>query len=144
MSESKWVWQCGCVIPSKAGAGRPIVKDVLKNLAKNGWDKHDIFGIHLALEEAIGNAIRHGNQLDGEKQVKVGCWISTDLFRAEVTDEGKGFDADGLPDPTNEEWLSTPHGRGVMLMRSFMTKVDFNETGNCVILEKRAGDCPDK
>jgi serine/threonine-protein kinase RsbW len=41
-----------------------------------------------------------------------------------------------LPDPTLEENLEKPSGRGVLLMREFMTKVEYNDRGNCVTLEK--------
>ncbi len=54
-----------------------------------------------------------------------------------IEDEGHGFDLESLPDPTLEENLEKPSGRGILLMREFMTKVEYNERGNCVILEKR-------
>jgi len=57
-----------------------------------------------------------------------------------IRDEGAGFDPSGLPDPTDPEYLDRPTGRGLLLMRSFMDNVTFNETGNEVTLVKRKKD----
>jgi serine/threonine-protein kinase RsbW len=54
-----------------------------------------------------------------------------------VEDEGDGFDPAQVPDCTLEERLDVPSGRGVMLMRSFMTRIEYNAKGNAVVLEKR-------
>ena len=53
-----------------------------------------------------------------------------------IRDEGPGFDVSALPDPTNPEFLSRPHGRGVMLMKTFFDYVQFNQTGNQVTMTK--------
>ena len=139
MSENGWVWRNDYIIPSEPGAGRSIVDDVLAQLQQNQWGDHDIFGIHLAVEEALANAIKHGNRLDVSKRVEVNCRISPQLFRIEITDEGPGFNLADVPDPTEPEQLEAPSGRGIMLMRSFMSRVQFNDRGNQVILEKEAG-----
>jgi len=60
-----------------------------------------------------------------------------------MRDEGPGFDLSTLPDPTLEENLDKPSGRGILLMREFMTKVEYVEDGSCVILEKRRGTATD-
>jgi serine/threonine-protein kinase RsbW len=64
------------------------------------------------------------------------CTISPDLFRIDITDEGDGFDPALVPDCTQEDRLTVPSGRGVMLMRSFMTRIEYNAKGNRVVLEK--------
>jgi serine/threonine-protein kinase RsbW len=69
--------------------------------------------------------------------VTVTCWLSQDLFRIEIEDQGEGFDPDAVPDPTSPERLEEPTGRGIMLMRTFMSKVAYNSKGNGVVLEKR-------
>ncbi|NLX99064.1 MAG: ATP-binding protein [Rhodopirellula sp.] len=136
MSNDGWVWQHEYCIPSKAGAGQCVVEDVLAQLQQHQWDDKDVFGIHLAVEEALVNAIKHGNKLDMSKQVTVNCSMSPALFRIAITDEGEGFDLDQVPDPTDEDNLDAPSGRGIMLMRSFMSRVLFNDRGNHVVLEK--------
>lgn len=136
MSHKRWTWQCQQVLPSETGAGQHIVQEVLQKLQQNHWIEHDIFGVHLALEEALMNAIKHGNQFDASKRVEVSCQMAPDLLRIEIVDEGEGFDPSKVPDPTDPENLETPSGRGLMLMRNFMTRVEFNEVGNHVVMEK--------
>ncbi len=124
------------MIPSETGAGAPLLQQVLDQLEKQHWVQHDIFGVHLAVEEALVNAIRHGNRLDASKQVRVACRMTPDLVRIEITDEGEGFDPSAVPDPTDPANIEAPSGRGLMLMRSFMSRVEYNDVGNEVVMEK--------
>ena len=144
MSEDRWVWQCERVIPSETGAGAPLLQEVLGQLEKNDWIQHDIFSVHLAMEEALVNAIRHGNRLDADKHVHVACRVSPELIRIEITDEGEGFDPSSVPDPTDPANIEAPSGRGLMLMRSFMSRVEYNDVGNRVVMEKERGKTDDQ
>jgi len=137
MSEDHWTWQCERVIPSEMGAGRQILEELLQQLKARRWVPHDVFGVHVAVHEALVNAIMHGNRLSPEKRVTFRCRLSPELLRVEIADEGEGFDPHRLPDPTDPDRLETPTGRGVMLMRAFMSRVDFCPRGNCVVMEKR-------
>ena len=130
-------WHRAIRLPSERGASRLVTEDLLEQLGAHGWDPSDIFSIHLAAEEAIVNAIVHGNKLDPHKQVLVECLVSREIVRVEITDEGAGFDPALLPDCTAEERLEVPNGRGVMLMRTFMTRIEYNDKGNRVLMEKR-------
>ena len=130
-------WQRATVLPSERGSSRLVTDDLLEQLGIFGWSQEDIFAIHLAAEEALVNAAMHGNRFDPAKQVHVECQVSNDLVRLVVTDEGEGFDSANVPDCTLAERLESPNGRGVMLMRSFMTRVEYNPKGNRVILEKK-------
>ena len=132
-------WRREIDLPTARGASRLVMDDLLEQLGLHGWEPSDIFGIHLAVEEAIVNAIVHGNKLDPAKTVHVSCSVSPDLARIEITDAGAGFDPASVPDCTREERLEVPSGRGVMLMRSFMTRIEYNARGNSVLLEKRRG-----
>ena len=125
------------VIPSQTGAGKAILEEVLERLECCGWIQHDIFGVHLAMEEALVNAIKHGNRHDATKQVRVVCKISPERVFIEIADEGSGFNPDAVADPTDLENLEVPSGRGIMLMRSFMSRVQYNDRGNCVVMEKQ-------
>ena len=136
MSEPQWVWQCDHVIPSRPEASREIQDAILDKMQSLNWGEHDVFSVRLALEEALINAIKHGNHYDPNKHVKICCGVSQSLLRIEIEDQGKGFELSAVPDPTDPENLEYPCGRGIMLMRSFMSRVEFNETGNRVILEK--------
>ena len=92
--------------------------------------------MHLAIDEAITNAIQHGHGGDLSKRVKV-CYVVTPIqVVAEVEDQGPGFDPGCLPDPRDNGRRELPGGRGVFLMRAYMTWVHFNDRGNRVVLCK--------
>ena len=132
----RWVWLFDRVIASDTKAARHVLDEVLAQLEAQHWEQRDIFGIHLATEEALVNAICHGNRSDVRKNVHVVCRLDSDRIRIEISDEGVGFNPKGLPDPTTSDQLHVPCGRGVMLMRAFMSRVEFNAQGNTVIMEK--------
>jgi serine/threonine-protein kinase RsbW len=135
-SHENWTWQCDQVIPNDAVVGRQLLDDVLQQLESLHWDHHDIFGVHLAIDEALINAICHGNDHDQNKRVRFACRVSPDRLHVEITDEGPGFDPDALPDPTSPCRIGCPGGRGVLLMRAFMSRVEFLDHGSRVVLEK--------
>ena len=129
-------WQTSIELPSERGASRLIMEELLDRLGEHGWASADIFSIHLAAEEAIVNAIVHGNKLDVDKKVQVKCFVSPKAARIEITDEGDGFKPEEVPDCTQDDRLEVPNGRGVMLIHNFMTRVEYNEKGNRVLMEK--------
>ncbi len=124
------------VIPSSADAGNEVVAEMLAQLKAHAWEESDLFGVHLAVEEAVVNAIKHGNQYDESKNVRISYRVSPQEFHIEIQDQGNGFDPAELPDPTDEDNIELPSGRGVMLMRSFMSSVEFSENGTCVTMSK--------
>lgn len=124
-------------IPSETAAGQAVQERIIKTLEDLEYSAHDVFGVRLALEEALVNAIKHGNRMDPNKTVRIDCSIGTEKVRIEIEDQGEGFTPAEVPDPTAEENLERPCGRGIMLMKSFMSLIEYNESGNRVILEKR-------
>lgn len=131
-----WSWYQETTIASDADCGRQALDVILQQLAEHCWSVRNVFGIHLALEEALVNAIKHGNKYSPEKQVRICCGITSEFFCIRIEDEGDGFDPARLPDPRTDEWIDVPNGRGVLLMRKFMDRVEYNERGNAVLLEK--------
>lgn len=123
-------------IPSEPGRARPIHEEVERALRANHFTDRDIFGVKLALEEALVNAIAHGNGRDPNKRVRVAYRVTPERFDVLVADEGPGFDPDGVPDCTAPENLERPCGRGVMLMRHYMNAVRFNASGNTVFMTR--------
>jgi CheY-like chemotaxis protein len=134
------------------------LQDGLRRL--NFCDDVEIIQISTALSEAITNAIDHGNleldsalreQGDYRKLGDARCqqppfrdrrvYVTFRLTESEasfaVRDEGKGFDPLNLPDPTDPENLTRVSGRGVMLIRTFMDKVRFSDSGNEITMVKR-------
>jgi serine/threonine-protein kinase RsbW len=126
-------------IPSDTAEGMAVQERVLGALDRLAFPPRDVFGIRLALEEALVNAIKHGNRLDPNKHVRISCWIDRDRVEIRIEDEGRGFQPEDIPDPTAEENLEKPSGRGIMLMRAFMDSIEYNDRGNCVTLKKLRG-----
>jgi len=117
--------------------------------------------VGVAVEEALSNALYHGNLEVGselregdpreffdtarirksqkpyrDRRIFVEAKLSPEAARITLRDEGPGFDYRSLPDPTDRENLSRVSGRGVFLMRTFMDKTEFNEAGNEVTMTK--------
>lgn len=134
---SDWIWSLERTIPSDTDIARQLLEELLGQLGDRGWPEEDKFGVHLSVEEALMNAIKHGNQRDPEKSVFVQYRLSDDLLFVEVEDQGEGFNPEDVPDPTLDENLELPSGRGLMLMRTFMSMVQYNDKGNRVTMEKK-------
>lgn len=124
------------VIASEPSAAVSVQDRILKRMEAHAYSSRDLFAARLALEEALINAIRHGNQLDKLKIVRVRCDIDQQRLRVEVEDEGRGFRPEAVPDPRQDENLDRPSGRGLLLMRSYMNLVEYNSKGNRVTMER--------
>lgn len=124
-------------IPSRIDAGHELIESILDQLSEHDWSGRDFFGVRLALEEGVINAIKHGNQLAADKRVRVAWCVSSERVWIRIQDEGGGFDPGQVPDCTDCEHLDLPSGRGIMLMRSFMTRVEYLERGTVLEMEKR-------
>ena len=118
---------------------RRLLGDVLERLHSLGWSDDQTFGVHLAAEEALMNAMKHGHQRQGHLIVEVTVSLSAQRFCMVVKDQGEGFDPADIPDPTLAENLELPSGRGLMLMETFMTRRDYNDSGNEVTIERVLG-----
>ena len=132
------------------------------------FSDNELLRIGLALDEAITNAIYHGNlevgselresgrsgsgeyhaladqrrsqpPFDGRKVYVIGR-VSSEAFECVVRDEGRGFRVDAVPDPIAEENLERPSGRGLLLIRQFMDEVRHNDIANEITMVKRAGN----
>lgn len=123
-------------IPSDLGEARNLQELIENQLRSCEYEDKEIFGIRLALEEAIVNAIKHGNRMDDAKKVHVRFLVSPERFEIGITDEGPGYDPDSLPDPLSEENLERPCGRGLFLMRHYMTEVTVHPPGNRLTMSK--------
>src|SRR5436190_5271720 len=100
MSQPSPDWSADLNIPSAYAAGKSVIDQLLAALRRAQWTEHEIFGVHLAVEEALVNAIRHGNGLDESKIVHAHFRLAPDRLWVEIIDEGTGFDPNELPDPT--------------------------------------------
>ena len=143
MSQDHWTWTLEEKFPSELGAHESFLNQVVEMLANEGWHEKHVFGIRLAMEEALVNAVRHGNTLDSDKAVQATCRLVPDRIWIEIVDQGSGFDPGQVPDPTCDENLENPCGRGILLMRSYMSQVEYNRQGNRVTMEKLRSDPTD-
>jgi serine/threonine-protein kinase RsbW len=99
--------------------------DLVENLTNNltalaGCDSDHAYFIEMAVREVLINAIRHGNQFDSHKQVRVRFRFDAARFEVQINDQGRGFDYEHLPDPCDSANLLKSSGRGIFLVRSFM------------------------
>lgn len=120
------------VVESTQSSVVGVSRRILSELEANNFSQEDIFAVHLALEEAFLNAMKHGNKMDPKKEIKVEYLVTPDRTEISMMDEGEGFEPKDIPDPRRGENLYKMEGRGLLLMRSYMDVVEYNESGNCV------------
>lgn len=145
-----------------------LVAQIQDQLAPfNFCDQNGLIRIGVALEEAVLNGMYHGNlevdsklrQVDEQhfhsliderralqpyctRRLQIHAELSPTQAAFAIADEGPGFDPASLPDPTDPANLDTIGGRGLLLIRTFMDEVRFNEKGNEITLVKNRPACP--
>lgn len=111
---------------------------LLEALDRFAYAKASRFAVRLAVEEALTNAFRHGHKaLPRETPVTLDLTVGPEEVTIAVEDQGPGFTPEAVPDPTLDENLDKPQGRGLMLMRAYMASIDYNSKGNRVTLVYR-------
>jgi serine/threonine-protein kinase RsbW len=90
-----------------------------------GFADDALFGIDMAVREALANAVKHGNLLDETKRVEITLVSLDEALEIVIRDFGEGFDAAEVPDPTNPENLLKASGRGILFMHNFVDKVEW-------------------
>ena len=143
---------------------QPTVQLVCETIEEaNLWDKIGRMQVGMALNEALANAILHGNlELDGDlrehdldayyvlarerqgqelyrdRRVEVTVSLTKSGAYFVIRDQGAGFDPSKLPDPTDPMHLEKVRGRGLLLIRNFMDGVAFNDKANAICMSKAA------
>lgn len=112
---------------------------LVENLVEEIADKHKISeetfaNMMVCLNEAVINAIVHGNKQNPEKKVYVNADIERKKIIWTIADEGDGFDYNNLADPTAPENLEKLTGRGVFILKQLSDQFIFNAKGNEVEL----------
>ena len=115
---------------------------LLEMLERCGYEHAACFAVRTAVEEALSNAIQHGNGNDPAKKVTIEFTADPELVVIDVEDEGRGFDPGSVPDPTRPENVDIPSGRGIMLMRVYMSSVEYAAAGNRVRMVYERGRGP--
>lgn len=124
------------VIPSTLTDAKRPAAQILADVVSCGYDEDSTFAIKLALEEAMTNAVRHGNAGDEAKHITVRYAVSPEMVVICVRDEGPGFCPERVPDPTDPDRISLPCGRGIMLIRAYMSEVAYRCDGREVRMVK--------
>jgi serine/threonine-protein kinase RsbW len=127
-----------CVIGSDLQQAEIPKKEVLDEVARCCFGEDERFAIKLALEEALCNAVKHGNKCDRSKKITVRYAVTAECCQVVVRDEGSGFTPDEVPDPTSPDRLPLPDGRGIMLLRAYMDQVEYRDNGREVYFMKRS------
>ena len=124
-------------IPSDFHAGREVQKRIVDDVTRLGFTSQSQFGIKVALEEALINAIKHGNRRDPQKKVHIEAKVSPQQLEIIVEDEGPGFSRKSVPDPTLKENLHKCSGRGILLIEAYMTSAKWSHGGRRLKMIKK-------
>lgn len=115
-----------------------VQNEVVGVIERCGYPKAAVFAIRLALHEAIANAFGHGHKnLPPSVPITVSYAADPATVVVSVEDQGPGFDPGKVPDPTLDENLEVPSGRGLMLMRAYMTSVEYSNRGRTLTMVYR-------
>lgn len=118
--------------PSNFDTGCDVQRQILAEVERHGFNPNSLFATRLALEEALVNAIKHGNKLDPRKRVVVEAKVTPQRVEIEIEDQGPGFKRSSVPDPTAEENLCKCSGRGILLIEAYMNSVEWSQGGRRV------------
>lgn len=110
---------------------------IIDDVTRRGFHEQSLFAIKLALEEAMINAIKHGNRLDPKKKIHIEATVTSDSARIEIEDEGPGFRRSSVPDPTLPKNLEKCSGRGILLIEAYMDEVKWTHGGRRLRMVKR-------
>lgn len=131
-----WTWTKESTFPSDLGTAHNLIGEVMEVVRAHCWNDKDAFAIELALEESLSNAVRHGNKSDPSKNIRFDCKLNQNMVYVRIEDEGSGFDPNGIADPREMENQMNESGRGVLLIKHFVTRVQWNDRGNVVEFER--------
>jgi serine/threonine-protein kinase RsbW len=126
-------------MPSKIQAISPLVDRLMRLIKRSRCVPGAELDVELALREALGNAVLHGNQEHAGTKVHIRCRCQpSSEVSLVVTDQGKGFDFRKMARNGLTSDSAAEHGRGILLMKAFMDDVHFERGGSEVHMRKRA------
>ncbi|MFN7843458.1 MAG: ATP-binding protein [Pirellula sp.] len=130
-------WAIEKSIPSDLDVAHELIEQTILAMSDLDWPGGDMFHVQMAMEEALVNAIEHGNKRCESKLVSVAISVSGQEITIEIKDQGGGFDHRNVADPTEEERIDQPRGRGVLLIRELMSQSRYNDLGNELVMIKK-------
>jgi serine/threonine-protein kinase RsbW len=124
-------------LPDKDVALDRCLEELRKRRFLRGDDEE--MNLRLVLDEALVNAIKHGNKFSDRKKVTAGLYETATHWALRIEDEGEGFHPRDVPDPDDPESMLLEHGRGILLMKSIMDDVRYYRNGACLVLLRKKG-----
>ncbi|GAB5539403.1 MAG: hypothetical protein Salg2KO_15060 [Salibacteraceae bacterium] len=113
-----------------------LLEAMIDRMHEDGHIPDELYGnVLVASTEALLNAIHHGNKEDRSKPIKVVSTIEVNTLTISVIDQGKGFDVDALPDPTDPENIEKLNGRGIFIIQNLTDEVEFDNNGATISME---------
>jgi len=124
--------------PATAEEVDALLREIMDAIEKNRCPVGDYDEIRLALREALNNAVKHGSGFNAGKKVHVAVRCNlNDGFWMSIRDEGRGFEPDKVPNPTEPENLERFSGRGLFMIRELMDDVQFHDHGREIQMLRR-------
>lgn len=124
-----------CLVITSSMSSMPRLDRFISGLQK-AWkiNQEDFDTIRIVLSEALMNAIVHGNKSASSGIVYIDAFRDDDYYTFSIEDDGPGFDFEGLDNPTAEENLNKPNGRGIFIMKHLADGIHFSKNGKCLKL----------
>ncbi|MBN2731210.1 MAG: ATP-binding protein [Balneolaceae bacterium] len=110
----------------------PYLKSIRQQVE---FSDNQLSRIRLSVNEAVTNAIMHGNKEDPSKKVRITAEFQENTLKVSVKDEGSGFDPSSLPDPLQNKNLLKESGRGIFLIKQYADEVDFSDNGTKLTMQ---------
>ncbi len=123
-------------LPSRLELIPEFIAHLIEKIKYLSLEEEQIFNLKLSLEEALVNAVKHGNKLNPNLSVEVSLQARDSSLIIKVKDEGEGFDFKNIPDPTQDNNLEKLRGRGVFLIKNLMDEVEFFDCGRGIKMIK--------
>jgi serine/threonine-protein kinase RsbW len=117
-------------LPNERSAIDTAQNELVAELERRGYPKASLFAVRLAVHEALTNAFVHGHKDLPGAPVRFEYTVGEEAAEIEVEDRGPGFDPSSIPDPTLDENLERGCGRGLLLIRSYMSVAEYSPSGN--------------
>ncbi len=126
---------------SRLDAKQDAMDTIAALMAERGYvSAEDHSWLMLCLDEAITNAMLHGNEGDPRLMVDVAIAVDAKRWHLAISDQGPGFSMASVPDPDDPESLLLEHGRGIRLMRAWLGSLTYWRKGATVVLSRRRAD----
>jgi serine/threonine-protein kinase RsbW len=123
---------------SELGRKEPLSEELSALMHGQGMiGEDDLHWLALCLDEALTNAILHGNEADDTVPVRVRLAHTTETWTIQIDDQGDGFDPDDVPDQDESSALLLEHGRGIHLMREWLDTLTYYRHGATIVMTRK-------